>query len=930
MAVFPLDDQYEIYLGAALGWVDITERVFTRDDVTITYGRADEASRPDPAELSLTLNNRDGVFSPRNPRSPYFGLLGRNTPIRVTVPGPTSHLDLQGDRFGRAVTPSSTALDVAGDLDVRWDMQWAGSGPGGVVGRWHNGVGGWWIERFADGFAFHWMETGGSAYVVSFSPLGVVLPDRVCFRLTLQADGGGGAYVVSIYWANSIDGPWTLITDRAGSHIASIALADVDLGIGVPYAESTGYTAMTGWLYRVQVRNGVGGTVVADADFTTVPEGATTFTDEVGNPFTVTAPAQVVADRNTRFAGEVSYWPQRWDVSGRDVYTPIKAAGILRRLGQGSKPLQSALRRAIPQGHPIAYWPMEDGKDARSPVSATEGVDQPRIETSVDTGNKVGLTFAADDSLVSSDALPTLDPKVYTTLRFAVPTAGVTEGSWHVELVYRLPTVFRGLNTVLQVYTNGGGFNRISVNFQERVNTTSPSIRVQGDDRYSDPVDTTLIDQLVDYSGQWNRLQLTATTSGSNVNLQCRLINIGGGSYTWSTTYAGTVGRIDRIDIPWGAPYSSDVPALSVGHLGAFPQETFIYNNADIGYLGETAVDRLTRLAGEESIPMTILGDPVTSEAMGPQDIDTALTLLDEAVDADGGMLGEQRDAIGLTYRPRSTLYNLPPTLALDYAARGEVMPPLEPVDDDQATRNDVTVQRRNGSGARLTLDEGPLSTQAPPAGVGVYDESVPLNLASDDQTEPIAGWRLHLGTWDEARYPTVHLALHAAPWLIPAFLQMQPGDVLTIANPPDWLPPGLIRLRVEGYTETIASSFEWTADLNCSPAGPWTVATVTDEGAGTPDAPDRVDTDGSELDSPAAVGDTQIAVTVTAGPLWTGDPAQMPFDIRVGGEVMRVTAVTPDVLPQTFTVERGLNGIELDHPAGADVRLAYPAIVAL
>jgi hypothetical protein len=39
----------------------------------------------DPASCSLTLKSPGGLFSPDNPRSPYYKLIGRNTPMRVSV-----------------------------------------------------------------------------------------------------------------------------------------------------------------------------------------------------------------------------------------------------------------------------------------------------------------------------------------------------------------------------------------------------------------------------------------------------------------------------------------------------------------------------------------------------------------------------------------------------------------------------------------------------------------------------------------------------------------------------------------------------------------------------------------------------------------------------------------------------------------------------
>ena len=60
------------------------------------------------------------------------------------------------------------------------------------------------------------------------------------------------------------------------------------------------------------------------------------------------------------------------------------------------------------------------------------------------------------------------------------------------------------------------------------------------------------------------------------------------------------------------------------------------------------------------------------------------------------------------------------PLLTLDYSA-GELAAELVPVADDQFTRNYITVTRNNGSNATATLTSGPMSTAAPPDGVGTY-----------------------------------------------------------------------------------------------------------------------------------------------------------------------------------------------------------------
>jgi hypothetical protein len=260
----------------------------------------------------------------------------------------------------------------------------------------------------------------------------------------------------------------------------------------------------------------------------------------------------------------------------------------------------------------------------------------------------------------------------------------------------------------------------------------------------------------------------------------------------------------------------------------------------------------------------------------------------------------------------------------LDYTAAGEVAPPLEPVDDDQHVRNDRTVTRIGGSSGRAVGETGPLSTQAPPAGVGVYDDSRQLNLYDDSQPEGMAWWLLHLGTWDEARYPTVHINLAAAPHLIPDVLALDVGDRIQIINPPTWLPPGPIDLTVEGYTEVIGYPNSWDIVLNCSPAGPWTVAVLGSTSLG------RLDTAGSTLASGITSMATSLSVATSSGALWSTVAGHRPFNIVIGGEVMTVTNVTGASSPQTVTVTRSVNGVVKAHSASAPVRLAQAAILAL
>jgi hypothetical protein len=131
----------------------------------------------------------------------------------------------------------------------------------------------------------------------------------------------------------------------------------------------------------------------------------------------------------------------------------------------------------------------------------------------------------------------------------------------------------------------------------------------------------------------------------------------------------------------------------------------------------------------------------------------------------------------------------------------------------------------------------------------------------------------------------------------------------------------------MQGYQEVIGHPVDWNLQLNCTPAAPWTIGVVGDPVLG------RSDTAGSELASPATSTATSLSVATTSGPRWITSaayPSEFPFTIRVGGEVMTVTAISGASSPQTFTVTRSVNGVVKSQTAGTDVCLAQPAIVAL
>lgn len=110
----------ELWLGTH--WEDISKYVLYTGDssIDITSGRSGEGSKGDPSSCRMTLKNMDGRFSERLATGPYYGKIGRNTPIRVSVIrnghrwfrfyGEVSQWPVTGDISGNFITVTINAF----------------------------------------------------------------------------------------------------------------------------------------------------------------------------------------------------------------------------------------------------------------------------------------------------------------------------------------------------------------------------------------------------------------------------------------------------------------------------------------------------------------------------------------------------------------------------------------------------------------------------------------------------------------------------------------------------------------------------------------------------------------------------------------------------------------------------------------------------
>ncbi|WP_432111167.1 hypothetical protein [Streptomyces sp. YPW6] len=865
----PLGLRAELRIGTM--WVDVTGRAYTRDPIRTVAGMSAQGTGVDPASLSLTLNNKDGVFSPRNPLSPHYGRLGRNTPARISVPGTETYLGLRGSGARATASPAGLPSGTT-DLDVRVELTaetWsvASGAEAELMSRWGAAPSRGWVLALVSGgrIQFSWSADGSTSNNIISTTLGLAPGERAAVRVTLDVDNGAGGRTCTFYKGPSLNGPWTMVgTPWVQAGITTTFAASVPLGVGDLGA--IGWVGVPDRVHGAEVRAGIGGTVAARVDWSTAAVGATSHTDTTGRVWTLEGAAEL-----TRlvpiFMGEVASWPSRWAPSGQDAWVPVEGAGILRRMQQGRKALTSTLRRRIPSAAPVAYWPMEEGESATqaySPVPGCLPLTAP------------GLDWASADTLPGSSPLPTI--AAGATLKASVP-AYPASTSWQLEFVYFRAVEPTALTPIFELTTGVSPWPRLSVRMGPGGGVTVMGISADGESSSA-----VLTGGSGPIAGQWNRFRLTLTQDGSLVRISVLIIPIGGAGAVWNQSFTGTVGPLRGIS----GSYTSVLDGTAIGHITVFDRGGVqVMDYADHGYNRETAGARALRLAAEEGVQLGLLGAAADTALMGPQRPQTLVELLHECAEADGGILMERPAALGLLYRTRTSLYNQEPALVLPY---GSIAPSLEPVEDDQAVRNDVTASRRGGGSGRAVVETGPLSVlPSEEGGVGIYDESVELNLADDSQAQPMASWLAHLGTVDEARYPSIRINLHRHPELIAAVLRLRIGDLVRLTGLPLWVGESTTDLHVMQIQHEPRPR-AWTVTLVCTPASPYRVGVVGDQVYG------RVDTSGSELMADVTSTATVLPVAVTTGQPWVSSsvhPDDFPFDLIVGGEVATVTALT-------------------------------------
>lgn len=900
----PTNLQVELYHSDAWNHA----RSYVRNVVQATWGMRDEGSSLTPARCTATLDNRDGSYSPDDSRSPLYGLIGRNTPGRVSMlPALASGvLSDTTDAFGR------TSADSWGSADSGQAWSLFGTAADFDV---------------AGGFGTQAVTAADSSRLAYLAGIAVRDVDVAVTFKVAQATGA------NLEPAN--------IAVR-GTSTTSYVMARVNLTTGnvvtlqvyardlteLGSATVTGLTHTgTGQPLRVRVlavgaRIHVKVWIAADAEpdawqlvvidtteppmvgFIGVRSGRAT--GNTNSPATFSYDDWSSITRLAVADGAVSsYAPDRAPGNVNNAWSGIAITGPSQRVN-ASKSVISALRVAIPASlgpfgsGPDAYWPLEDGEDATQAGSGLPGgtplATSPEVSfgaSLVPPGSLSAVDLTGEDASISGatnfsaavadsweiefpvgyDELPTDNTKLYHLMTMGTP--GPTVDWWSIWL-----------------YISGG-------TVRPRIFYWSLALGLVGGTATL-PIE----------AGQTHHLRAHFAQAGANIEYTMHVDGVANATSTLNTATLTRPTRLWVAAVPemdtaapagFSFPFAALAPPSSVSHIAIWTnpaRSVATTYEAAAGFVGELAADRYVRLLAQHGIPGAVYGED--SQPMGPQYPDTLPNLLGDIARTDLGMIYDGRGWHGLEMRTGASLRNQAAALALTFGEGGDVHE-AKPITDDLGLTNDVTAVRRRGSSAHAIQEEGPNNIQDPaddPEGIGRIESTLNVNPDDDTSLADLAEWGLHVGTWKGSRYRNVTVDLSKHPELLAAAMAIRPGDRITI----DDLDADQVELLVLGGADAVPTH-DLRVAFNCVPAGPYRTGIVETVGNR------RIGSSTSLLAADFTTGtDTSMSVAVT-GSLWS--TTEPPFHIRIAGVVLNVTAISGATSPQTFTVDQApINGI--------------------
>lgn len=765
-------------------WSDITQRVDQVQGVTITRGASDELSDTQPGTASLRLDNLDGALTPGNPNSPYAPYVRRNAPIRISQA-------VMPVRSGAAPYPVSMLGDTFDDgvVDpVLWPASYGGVTE--VGGR----------ARIP-------LVPGSSASYQS-ARTWVLAGSRIAVKVATLPVAGGSSAAAARFMVNAVtSGTRAGFTYNAVTGtlrcVSEVGFAD-GAGVTLTYSsidhmwlrlrESSGTlrweTSPDGWDWTVQRTLATPAWVTTGQVVVDLPASRT------GGAADYVEWDLLGAQVRPRFYGTVNEWPVQWE--GLLSSVSISATDLFKRLNRAPV-LRSMASEEILRSGPKAFYPLTEDTGATGAGNVATTARPALTITQAGVGGTLEMGTSAGPA-ATGEQVPTLTPASATAGKFLSVDIGR-------RIPYSPPDGSGGAggDVLFECWFNTSTAGRVMMSWLDggpdafetsvRFSLESGTGKLRLDERFggNSAGATAATPNLSD--GRWHHLVYSSAPAvqrawvdgvsyalASAPKSDLRVLQVGG--YRGTALWAGSVSHVAIYVDTGDGPYGSDL--------------TEHYTAGRTGYEGETAGDRITRLASYAGVrSVTIHGglhDPVAGQGPGGEGV---VARMREVEATESARLFAERDYYGISYQSRDLRYNPDPVNEMFTIAYADLeTADVQLADDDQKLCNRVEASRPGGA-VQVVSDAASIDEN------GVYEQQLSLIKMTDNSV-------LDAASWIVARYANPAPELREVPIeaaTMPTFLDILDADIssyFTVYDLPAQSSAPEIRCTVEGYTETI------------------------------------------------------------------------------------------------------------------------------
>jgi hypothetical protein len=898
---------HEIYVNGE--WIDISGDIMQGTQTRVSRGAGGGKSLSTTGHCGFILGDFSGDYELRNPAGPYYGLIGRSIPHRVSVNTPESHLFLPG--AGYASTPDDASFAVT-DIDARIEFthhdnhihgQLCGQYPAGAGDR------SWALYAYYGRLYFAYSTTGSDLdSVVSVDAHDPYEGIRHALRVTVDTDNGAGGFTVTFYSSNSIDGSWELIGEPV---VTSGTISLHNSSSPVTVGDVVDPTRFHGKIYAFQLMDSIGGSPVTSPDFTDQDDGATSFDDAQGNTWTAQTGAEI-RKRAYLWWGELRDLPHSQDDSGNYVVVSATSYDIASRSLTSAGYEQSPYRQAGSAAEPpfsslVEYWPLEDEDGATEFSSGLPGGapllprGTPNPAANADFAcSKPMLEFTSGSSIYGTIRTAP-DGEVFARMLVSIPSGGVSG----ITRLIRLKTT--GSATAWELRIDASGNMQLYVLDQNDVLIYSSSWISFGLNGSPGRVGLSLAQDGgdVDYSMSVNRPGEVITSSSGTITSRTL-------GHALSVNFA-TDGGLNGVGLGHATIQSEAVSPYEADDVLASWSGPFASH--------ERAGTRLERLTNDEDVPYYIIGASRLTCRMGKQAVANFGTLARDTAETDLGILYSSVDERAITYRTRRSMTAQPARMTLSYS--GNDLSDWTPVDDSELLVNRLELTRVDGTTRVGEITSGPLSTLAPEdGGAGRSPDSARINVELDRDLSDQLGWRLSLGTADAPRAPSLPIELSRSVFTeadLAIALSVDIGDRVDVTGLPVARNPDDVQFLVVGIDHEV-DRFMHRVIFRCWPYVPHRVGVYDSAAQGDYT---RYSGEGTTLAEDLDTTETGVDITSTEDIEWTHDDGD--YAVTVNGERMTVTGISGTRPNYTLTVVRSVNGVVRTHSSGDSIDIAEP-----